>query len=288
MTAQIQFCSNGGSFCQMRNNLIMIITLMILTVSISAQDAEIIFSKSLKESDKATEFTSGDYIYAHLKFNKPFAQVLNVGTTYVSFTSELYAGSRLLAEEFSAGHDPDKVRSAKETTYLIPIVSNPDVDLFNLGSKKFAFEMPLGLSKLTPGTHQIELRVKSGSYKDGSSYLATGRFNLTIGPDGQAWYQKNEKDARNAQIRKGSSARVTSYTETTGIITLVNNCGRSVWLRYALGSDKSEYRLGAGQTMRYNTDNGYLEEWNFGTKKWNTITTMFKTDANGRANICNK
>lgn len=264
------------------------LVLVVMGISVSAQNVEIVFSKSLKETDKATEFKSGEYIYAHLKFNKPFAQVLTVGTTYISFTSELYAGSRLLAEEFSSGHDPDKVRNAKETTYIIPIVSNPDVDMFNLGTKKFAFEMPLGLSKLSPGTHEIQLKVKSGAYKDGSEYLATGKFTLTVDANGQAWYQKNEKDSRNAQVRKGSSAKVESYTETSSVITLVNNCGRSVWLRYALGSDKTEYRLGPGQTMKYNTDYGYLEEWNFGTKKWTTVKTMFKTDANGKANICTK
>lgn len=264
------------------------IAILSAVIAISAQNAEVVFSKSLKEADKATEFKSGEYIYAHLKFGKPLGEALTVGTTNVSFTSELYAGSRLLAEEFSSGHDPDKVRNAKETGYIIPIVSNPDVDMFNLGTKKFAFEMPLGLSKLSPGTHEIQLKVKSGAFRDGAEYLATGKFTLTVDANGQAWYQKNEQESRNAQIRKGSSAKVTSYTATSPVITLVNNCGRSVWLRYALGSDKTEYRLGANQTMKYNSDNGYLEEWNFGTRKWTTVKTMFKTDANGRANICAK
>lgn len=266
----------------------LIFLLLVSSIGISAQDAQIVFSRSLKETDKATEFRSGEFIYAHVKFNKPIGQVLTVGTTYISFTSELFAGSRLLAEEFSAGHDPDKVRSAKETSYVIPIVSDPAVELFNLGSKKFAFEMPLGLSKLSPGTHEIELKVKSGAYRDGGAYLATGKFTLTVAADGQAWYQKNEKEARDAQIRRGSTAKVTSYTQTSPIVTLVNNCGRSVWLRYASGSDKTEYRLSAGQTMRYNSDHGYLEQWNFGTRKWNTVTNMFRADANGRANICPK
>lgn len=269
--------------------LVLILLVMGFNSAAFAQ-AEIIFSKSGKTAEKTVEFKSGEHIYAHVKFNKPISEVLTVGTTNVSFTSELYAGSRLLAEEFSAGHDPDKVRNSKETSYVIPIVSDPSFDLFNFGDKKFAFEMPLGLAKLNPGTHEIQLKIKSWLYKDGTGYLAIGKFNLTVEAGGQAWYQKNSKEGRDAQLRKGSSAKILSpSTTTSAVVTLFNNCGKSVWLRYALGSDKSEYRLGLGKTMKYNSDNGYLEEWNFGTKKWTTVKTMFAApDKNGRSNICQK
>jgi len=273
----------------LRKFLLISLVITALGLTVRAQDVEIVFSKSSKDANGAAEFKSGEYIYAHLKFNKPISEVLTVGSTYISFTSELYAGSRLLGEEFSAGHDPDKIRNTKETVYVIPIVSDPAVDLFNFGAKKFAFEMPLGLSKLSEGKHEIQLKVKSGAFRDGTDFLAVGKFNLTVENGGQAWYQKNEKDARDAQLRKGSSAKILSPSTTTGsVITLVNNCGRSVWLRYALGSNKNEHRLSAGQTMRYDTDYGYLEEWNFGTRKWNTVKTMFSADKDGKANICKK
>lgn len=262
---------------------------MLAFSSIFFAQAEIVFSKSGNVADKVTDFKSGEYIYAHLKFSKPISETLTVGTTYISFTSTLVAGSRSLAEEFSSGHDPDKIRASKDSGYVIPIVSDPSFDLFNFGTKKFAFEMPLGLAKLSPGTHEIQLKIKSGAYKDGNDYLATGKFNLTVDATGQAWYQKNEKDSREAQLRKGSSAKILAPSTTaTSIVTLVNNCGRSVWLRYALGSDKAEYRLSAGQTMRYNSDYGYLEEWNFGTQKWKTVSQMFSADASGKSNICKK
>ncbi len=263
--------------------------LIALSLPAIAQDAEIVFSRSPKAAEGATDFKSGEYIYAHIKFNKPISEVLTVESSYISFTSELYAGSRMLGEEFSAGHDPDKIRSAKETIYVIPIVSDPAFDLFNFGSKKFAFEMPKGLGKLNEGTHEIQLKVKSYAYKDGGDYLAMGKFNLSVESGAQVWYQKNEQAARDAQLRKGSSANILSASTTgSSVMTLVNNCKRSVWLRFALGSDKKEHRLGPGQTMRYNTDYGYLEEWNFGTKKWTTVKTMFSPDSSGKANICAK
>lgn len=258
-----------------------------MSAGVNAQAFEIVFSKSPKVAEPVTEFRSGDFIYAHIKFNKPIGEVLTIGTTNISFTSELYAGTRQIGEEFSAGHDPDRVKAAKDTAYVIPIVSDPAVDLFNIGAKKFAFEMPMALSRLSEGSHEMELKVKSYAYQDGASYIATGKFRLNVESGAQAWYQKNEKDARNAQLRKGSSANILSASvETSGVITLVNNCKRNVWLRFALGSDKTEYRLGPGQTMRYNTDYGYLEEWNFGTRRWGTVKTMFSADKNGRANIC--
>lgn len=264
--------------------------LLSLSVNLVAfGQAEIVFSKSPKTADGSTEFKSGEFIYAHIKFNKPISEVLTVETNYISFTSQLYAGSRMLSEEFSAGHDPDKIKNAKETTYVIPIVSDPSFDLFNFGDKKFAFEMPMGLSKLSEGTHEIQLKVKSYAYKDGNDYLATGKFNLTVESGGQAWYKKNEQDSRDAQLRKGSSAKILSASTTgSSTVTLVNNCGRSVWLRFALGSDKAEHRLSPGQTMKYNSDYGYLEEWNFSTRRWTTVKNMFAADKNGRANICKK
>lgn len=272
----------------MKRFLYVIVSVCLFSLPVFAQ-AEIVFSKSAKTADGSTEFKSGDFIYAHIKFSRPISDVLTVGTTSISFASELYAGSRLLGEEFSAGHDPDKIRNAKETSYIIPVVSDPAFDLFNFGAKKFAFEMPRGLSKLTEGTHEIQLKVKSYAFKDGNDYLVTGKFNLTVGNDGQDWYQKNEQAARDAQLRKGSSAKILAPSTTTSItVTLVNNCGRSVWLRFALGSDKAEHRLSPGQTLKYNSDYGYLEEWNFGTKKWTTVKNMFAADKNGRANICKK
>jgi len=59
-------------------------------------------------------------------------------------------------------------------------------------------------------------------------------------------------------------------------------------MRKASGSDKTEYRLSPGQTMRYDRDGGYLEEWNFGTKRWTTVTKVWSPGPDGKANICQK
>ena len=63
---------------------------------------------------------------------------------------------------------------------------------------------------------------------------------------------------------------------------------RAIRKRKAGSSDKTEYRLSSGQTMKYDRDSGYLEEWNFKTLKWGTVSTVWSADSTGKANICAK
>lgn len=279
----------------MKQKTTLLLTVMLFIAgNCLAQNGEVKFSKSPKSADGSTEFTSGEHIYAHVSFKVPIASLLKIENRPVNFTTEISSGGKLLEEEMFP-FDQNVVRSSKSTTMIVPVISNPDpaADVPNFGKNLFAFRLPAVLAKTAPGSYEIEFVLKSYNFKDAGEPLAKGSFKLTIGAGSSAWFKTNEKDSYDALSARGVKGIVVSERDIqmgavggTNVITLVNNCGRSVWLRKASGSDKREYRLAPKQEMRYDRDAGYLEEWNFGTKKWTTVTKVWAPGPNGKANIC--
>jgi hypothetical protein len=255
---------------------------------------EVRFSTSSTGTASATEFRSGEYIYAHVKFKAPPASVFTYNGRPVTFSAEFYSGGKMLEEEMF-GFDEAKVKGSKQDAIVFPVVSDPAVDVPAFGKNLFATRIGAEFGKLTPGRHEIEFRLRSYNYKDGSENMAVGKFTLIVEPGAAAWYKKNAADSYDAMVKRGVTTVTASARDVamgvvggTSVITLVNNCGRSVWLRKALGSDKTEYRLSPGQSMKYDRDSGYLEEWNFGTRKWGTVTKVWTPGPDGKANICQK
>lgn len=278
-----------------KNYLLLVFVVLALSLGAVAQAAEIKFSTSSKTADgSATEFKSGDFIFAHVKFPQPLGTMLTLNDRPVTFVSEYYMKGKMVEDEMF-GFDVAKVKGAKQTAMVFPIVSDPTGDVPAFGKNLFSTRLPAALAKLPAGSHEIEIQVKSYNYKDATEAIATGKFTLVIGADAKAWYQKNEKDSYDAMTKRGVttvdvSARDAAMGVVGGrnVVTLINNCGRSVWMRKALGSDKREYRLAPGQEMKYDRDGGSLEEWNFGTSKWTLVTKDWEPGQNGKANICQK
>jgi hypothetical protein len=271
-----------------------IISLFVFALAVSGQTGEVVFSRSPQTADAATSFNSGEYIFAHIKTAQPIASMLTLNDRPVTFLVEYTSKGKSLEEEMY-GFDTAKVRGSKQASFVLPIVSDPAGDVPLFGKNLFAIRLPAALAKLSAGSHEIEFDFKSYNYKDAGESIAKGKFTLVIAADAKAFYAKNEKDSYDAMTKRGVSTVIASSRDVamgvvggTSVITLVNNCGRNVWLRKALGSDKTEYRLRPDQTMKYDRDSGYLEEWNFGTKKWGTLNKVFEADASGKSNICGK
>ncbi len=263
-----------------------------LAVPALAQLGEVQFSKLSKSADGSTEFKSGEYIFAHVQFKQPVVSSLTLNDRPVTFATEFYKDGKLLEEEMF-GFDVDKVKSSKIDKLVIPVISDPAGDVPTWGKNLFAFRLPAVLADLPAGTHEIEFKLKSYNYKDAGEVMASGKFTLVTDAGARAWYKANEKDSYTALSQRGVTAVVVSERDAAlgvvggkSVVTLVNNCGRSVWMRKSGSSDKREYRLAPGQEMKYDRDGGYLEEWNFGTKKWTTVTKVFAPNAAGKANIC--
>lgn len=278
----------------MRKHICSWILVLAFAVSASGQTAEIKFSGSSKSVEPATEFKSGGYIYAHVTFAQPVSAMLTITDKPVTLIAEYHSKGKMLDDEMF-GFEAARVKGSKQATVVLPIVSDSAVDVNNFGKNLFSVRLPASLAKLPEGSHEIEVKVKSYEFKNGDEMMATGKFTLVIQPGARAWYVQNEKDTMAAFSKRGITSVDVSARDYamgvvggTSVITLVNNCGRSVWMRRALGSDKTEYRLAPGQTMKYDRDSGYLEEWNFGTKKWNTVSKIWTSDSTGKANICSK
>lgn len=257
-----------------------------------AQSGEVTFSKSSKLAESTGEFKSGEFIFAHVKFSQPIAALLTLNDRPVTFLAEYYVKDKMVEEDMF-GFDVTKVKGAKQNIIIVPIISDPAGDVPSFGKNLFSTRLPAALAKLPEGIYEIDFKLKSYNYKDASEPMATGKFKLLIEAGAKAWYQKNEKDSYDALTKRGVTGVVVSERDVamgvvggSNVITLVNNCGRHVWLRKATGSDKREYRLAPGQEMKYDRDSGYLEEWNFGTKKWTTVSTVWAPDASGKAKIC--
>lgn len=212
----------------------------------------------------------------------------------VTLTVEFTSKGKVLEEEMY-GFDQAKVKGTKDSSFVIPVISDPAGDVPLWGKNLFAIRLPGALAKLPAGSHEIDFDLKSYNYKDAGESIAKGKFTLVIAADAKAFYAKNEKDSYDAMTKRGVSTVTASARDVamgvvggTNVISLVNNCGRSVWMRRASGPDKTEYRLSPGQSMKYDRDSGYLEEWNFGTKKWNIVSKVWAADSTGKANICTK
>lgn len=278
----------------MKINLASIVAILLFVVASNGQPGQVTFSKSSKAADGTTSFNSGEYIFAHVKTSQPIAAALAFNDRPVTFIVEFSSKGKLLDEEMY-GFDEAKVKGAKDASFVIPVISDPAVDVPLWGKNLFAIRLPGALAKLSVGSHEIDFDLKSYNYKDAAESISKGKFTVTITAESKAFYAKNEKDSYDSMTKRGVSTVTTSARDYAmgvvggkSVITLVNNCGRSVWMRKASGSDKTEYRLSPGQTMKYDRDGGYLEEWNFGTQKWNTVTKVWTADATGKANICVK
>ncbi len=277
----------------MKLSILITVTVLLFVIGASAQTGEVVFSKSPTSAEVATTFNSGEFIFAHIKTAQPIASLLTLNERPVTFVVEYSSKGKTLEEEMY-GFDTAKVKGSKQTAFVLPIVSDPEGDVPLFGKNLFAIRLSAVLAKLPAGPHEIEFNFKSYNYKDAAESIAKGTFTLVIGADAKAFYAKNEKDSYDSLTKRGVSTVTVSSRDVamgvvggTSVITLVNNCGRSVWLRKALSSDKTEYRLAPGQDMKYDRDSGYLEEWNFKTLKWGTVSRVWSADQNGKANICN-
>ncbi len=278
----------------MKIKLFSVVAIFVFAVVASGQAGEVVFSKSPKTADAATSFNSGDLFFAHVKTSQAISSMLTFNDRPVTLTVEFTSKGKVLEEEMY-GFDQAKVKGTKDSSFVIPVISDPAGDVPLWGKNLFAIRLPGALAKLPAGSHEIDFDLKSYNYKDAGESIAKGKFTLVIAADAKAFYAKNEKDSYDAMTKRGVSTVTASARDVamgvvggTNVISLVNNCGRSVWMRRASGPDKTEYRLSPGQSMKYDRDSGYLEEWNFGTKKWNIVSKVWAADSTGKANICTK
>lgn len=165
----------------------------------------------------------------------------------------------------------------------IDLVTNPDNLIFKNQSTAFVE----ALASLSAGAHKLTL-VAEIEYSKGKKKVVGLRnfsFNSVAGnPKYTAIAAKLAK-----RLNMTENELNAEFWEKFGgpdVVTLVNNCSRTVWLRKSIGSDKAEVRIPPGGTFKYDTNDGYLEQWNFGTLRWMSTQNFFTNRQGDKVNIC--
>lgn len=166
---------------------------------------------------------------------------------------------------------------------FIDLVANPEHLFFKNQTTAFVDAM----AALPAGMHKLTL-VAEIEYSKGKKKVIGYRnftFNSTAGnPKYKAISEKLAK--RFSMTENELNAEFWEKFGGPDVVTLVNNCSATVWLRKSLGSDKAEVRIPSGGTFRYDTNDGYLEQWNFKTMRWSSVSDFFSNRQGDKVNIC--
>ncbi|GAB4404808.1 MAG: hypothetical protein OHK0053_30470 [Microscillaceae bacterium] len=165
----------------------------------------------------------------------------------------------------------------------ISLVANPEH--FNFSNQSTAFVN--ALAALPPGAQKLTLVAQIQYGKDKKKVVGYRNFTFNSAAGNPKYKAIAEKLGK--RINMSEADLNAEWWEKFGgpdPVTLVNNCGRTVWLRKSIGSDKREVRIPPGGTFHYDTNEGYLEQWNFGTGRWTSVQNVFTNRQGDKCNIC--
>jgi len=167
------------------------------------------FSDSPKEGAAARDsFKAGDYIYAHVKFEKPIlSHIGSVDSDMTYITLYMDENGKEL-EYYSFGirfANLSKDNSAGKKGYLvIPVVNDPANGVTVLKNTLFNTIMPKTLAGLSVGKHNLSFRVVPSSPKDEANpTLASAKLSFEMTAQGKAALLKNADESFKSMATKG-------------------------------------------------------------------------------------
>lgn len=169
-------------------------------------------------------------------------------------------------------------------TYDMSIAIVPKLDVYGYNNQ--TVEYAKALAGLPAGNHNLKFVAEVQYGKDTRKVFGLRKFTYksTAGnPKYTAMIPELEK--RLSMTEDELSAEHWEKFGGPDPVTLVNNCGRTVWLRNT--SSEAEVYIGPGKKYTYDRNEGYLEQWNFGTMRWKIISHVFKVSRDEEVNICN-
>ncbi len=138
-------------------------------------------------------------------------------------------------------------------------------------------------AKLPAGNHKLKLVFEIASGDDIDMLgLRTITFNSKSGNPKFTYWAKGTKE-QSEMSRNELGNMMFLRSPSNDWVNYENNCGTIVWLRQ---DEYKEYYLYSGDLARFDRWNGYLEQWNFGTKEWKSVAdfspykTIFKLSNN--------
>ncbi len=207
---------------------------------------------------KSVVFSDGQKISASISYKD------NIKKKYmyrlVESVLSLKKGDKIIAQ--SINHNIFNGYSRHTT-----IVCNPD-KMVMIATSNFTHIFMDALSKLPAGNHKLKLVYEIASGKDSD---IVGLRNVTYksktgNPIFTKWAKDTKEQSEMSNAERGDLSFLRSPSHDW--VLYKNNCGRVVWLRQ---DNYKEYYLYSGDEGRFDRARGYLEQWNFGTRKWKSI-----------------
>ena len=189
----------------------------------------------------------------------------------------LKKGDEILAQEITLGIYNDSPNGDFKS-----IIRNPETAMFAVNKSTDTHVFMDALSKLPAGNHKLKFVYEMASGKD-NDFI--GLRTITYKSHGKnakftEWAEDTKMYLEMSNSQLGEVAFLRAPTDEW--VYFVNNCGTTVWLRV---DEYKEYYLYPGDKAKFNRT-GFLEQWNFGTWKWNDVPefdvykTVFILDAN--------
>lgn len=165
------------------------------------QVGQVSLSQYASKNDGATAFKSGNFIYAHVKLNKPLSELVAIedGKPVTLSIEILENGKSIERDDFPL--DAQNVKSKPTTDFALPIISNPTVPCEAFGKYLYAIYLPKAFASLPAGKRDLECRVNCYAYKGGKEPLASVKFSLAIEADAKSFYEKNAKETYNEMVK---------------------------------------------------------------------------------------
>ena len=207
---------------------------------------------------KPVVFTDGQKVSCNLSFKD------NIKTKYMNRLVEniitLKKGDKIIGQTISY--------SVFNGYSSFPnLVMDPEKDII-VSKKAFTSFFMQTLSQLPAGTHKLKLVYELASGKDNNLVgIRTITYKSKTGnPIFTEWAKQTQEQLEMSDAERGNLRFLRS--PTFDWVYYDNNCGTIVWLRQ---DEYKEYHLYSGDMGKFDRAGGPLEQWNFGTWKWNPI-----------------
>ncbi len=209
-------------------------------------------------ANKPLSFTDGQKISVNINFDQAIKDKYMYCLTEYILT--LKKGDEIIAQDirhsiFDGYSDfPNLIYNPEETVMI--------------AKSAFSVVFMEALAKLPAGNHKLKFVYEIASGNDSEFVgLRTVTYKAKTGnPTFTKWAEETQAQIEMSNAELGNLSFLRSPSNDW--VYYENNCGRTVWLRQ---DDYKEYYLYPGDQGKFDRNNGYMEQWNFGTWEWNSV-----------------
>lgn len=232
-------------------------------------------------ANKPLIFTDGKLISKSISMNDKIRTKYEY--RFSGFTTTLIKGNEIIAQ-----HINSSIYTGNSSGNFVTIMNSTDEKQPIYAVDYFTGNFMEALAKLPAGTHKLKFvwEISSDNDKD-----IVGVRTVTFKSDGKNLkYIKWGKETNELILLSLSeiSNLAFSTSSSNDFAYYVNTCGRLIWIRQ---NGTTEYYMYPGDKIKFDRSSGYIEQWNFGTKKWKNTNdfiaykTVYKLNNISLANV---